>query len=184
MSIRNRFRGTTPVSQWIGASSGGIKSVQRGTITIAGGASSNTATISAVDASRARVRWLGQTSSLDQNDGAYGRVTLTDATTVTATRGSNPAVTLVIGYEVVEYLAGAIKSVQRGTIVANADPTDATIAAVNTAKTEVDYLGFSFNSTGEELTIHPRLSLLNATTVRANVVTTGAIVGYQVVEWA
>ena len=80
-----------------------IKSIQRGTITIANAATSGTATISSVGASKSMVFWLGtrtvnEPTLLD----SMVTVTLTNATTVTATRSGNVGV-IYINYQVVEY---------------------------------------------------------------------------------
>jgi hypothetical protein len=181
--LGSRLRGGTAVSQWLTGGGGRVKSIQRGTITIASGAAANTATITAVDTANTVLRWLGHTSTIQQDDNGYARIALTNATTITATRASNPAGDCVVSYEVIEYVPGAIRSIQRGTITVSADPTDAVITSVTTSKAQVDYLGFSFNATTADLTVLPMLSLLSATAVRANEFTIGGVVGYQVVEW-
>ncbi len=81
-----------------------IKSIQRGSVTISA-VSTATATISAVDPTKSSISLLGV---LFSNSGAQDpyqynvTLTLTDATTVTATRGAN-TITLTVQYEVVEY---------------------------------------------------------------------------------
>jgi hypothetical protein len=73
-------------SQFTGG--GGIKSIQRGTITMVGAATSGTATISSVTTSKTELRFLGSRSA--DNGGTSGNgfctVVLTNATTITATR--------------------------------------------------------------------------------------------------
>jgi len=170
------------VANWMPTSL--VRSIQRGTITIAGGASSNTGAITAVVLTNSRLKFLGASSTaLQQNDNGYCRIALTNTTTITATRGNTPAGTVTANFELIEYWPGVIKSVQRGAITVAADPTDDTITTVNTGKTEVDYLGFLFDTTAAELTTQCRVALLNATTVRANETTLGGVVGYQVIEW-
>jgi hypothetical protein len=62
-------------------------------------------------------------------------------------------------------LFGSIKSIQRGTVTANGATTGtATITSVNTAKTELRYLGFSSASAILDR-INSRIDLTNATTV-------------------
>lgn len=83
---------------------GGVKSVQSGTISIAGGASSGTATISEVNTAKsvvipAGVRGTGSTSV----DDFMHTLTLTNATTVTAQRGGSPAMNVTVRYQVIEY---------------------------------------------------------------------------------
>lgn len=89
---------------------GGIKSVQRGTIsffgtpTIAVGA-----TINSVDVSKTMVNYLGQTgyylgSSSNPLDGiGLSRLSLDNSTTVTATRSDTNTYTHVVSYEVIEF---------------------------------------------------------------------------------
>lgn len=165
-----------------------IRSVQRGTITIAGASTSNTATITAVNVNNAVINFLGATVAGTENaDHAHARVTLTDSTTVTATKGagSGGADDVVVSYEVIEYVSGVIRSIQRGTITTAAGTATATITAVNTAKSAVNYMGFTTTSTTnpDPHTYLPRLDLTNSTTVTATATATDAIVGYQVVEW-
>lgn len=83
----------------------------------------------------------------------------------------------------------AIKSIQRGnvTIPASSSVGTATITAVNTAKSVLEYLGGLGTDSGGSLAYIPRLSLTNSTTVTAttptNVAATGITVAYQVVEY-
>lgn len=85
---------------------GVIKSVQRGTVTIASGALSNTDTLSTpVNTLKSFLVWVGQSNDSDggSNYGDYAnRLTLTNATTVTSTRGTTGAYAIVSGYQVVE----------------------------------------------------------------------------------
>ena len=81
----------------------GIKSVQRGTITINAGAASNTATVTAVDTAKSVLSLLGWTASANVSTSGPGRLALTNATTITATRSGSPADTAVYSYELVEY---------------------------------------------------------------------------------
>jgi hypothetical protein len=77
----------------------GIKSVQRGLITISSSNYTATATISSVN-----MTWLGSvgSASIDPYAANMARVELTDATTVTATRGINTG-SATVSYEVVEF---------------------------------------------------------------------------------
>lgn len=82
-----------------------IKSVQRGTITIAVASASNTATVTAVDTSKTQMTHLGTDITAAGTDTFYPRdayLVLTNSTTVTATRrGNNEAV--VVSYELLEW---------------------------------------------------------------------------------
>lgn len=91
------------LSQFVGSS--GIKSIQRGTISITGGALNQTATatISSVSTAKSVLNFLGVTST-DDSVRSISRIVLTNSDTVTATRnlGStfNPT---IVSYEVIEF---------------------------------------------------------------------------------
>jgi hypothetical protein len=89
-----------------------IKSIQRGTITIAASATTGTATISSVNTGKSVLHLLGWTQTYEQSATSgthryprmFPRIALTDATTVTATRNSSDsAETVTVSYEVIEY---------------------------------------------------------------------------------
>jgi len=85
---------------------GVLTSVQRGTITIASGSTSNTATITSVSENVAFFNCLGYrstNSSAERIDSAFATVDLTAATTVTATRGVNDSFDTIVGYQVAEF---------------------------------------------------------------------------------
>lgn len=81
-----------------------IRSVQRGTVTVANGATSNTATITSVNTIKSFIMWLGRSTTSTSSSGSVNwlRLDLTDATTVTATRNSSTDA-FVVGYQVVEF---------------------------------------------------------------------------------
>lgn len=81
-----------------------IKSIQNVSITIATSSSSNTATISSVDTSKAVVYFNGQDGG-DAADIRQGHawLELTNATTVTATRAGSGARSLTVKGQVVEF---------------------------------------------------------------------------------
>ena len=70
----------------------GIKSIQRGTISVTAG-SSATATITAVNTAKTELRYLGAEVNA-------ARIALTNSTTVTATNAG--VATVVVGFEVTE----------------------------------------------------------------------------------
>lgn len=78
---------------------GSLKSIQRGVISIVG-AYSGTATITAVDTSKTELRLLGVSNTTVLAD--LARVVLTNATTITATRGSNSG-TSEVSWELTEF---------------------------------------------------------------------------------
>lgn len=77
-------------SQILGAG-GGIKSVQRGTISLTGNNLTATATVSAVDVTKSQLAMLGlstNSGSANVNSESFTRLSLTNSTTITATRGT------------------------------------------------------------------------------------------------
>lgn len=124
---------------------GGFKSVQSGSITIATSTTSNTATISAVSVANAVLVWCGCYTNDNVNNSTeigsgFARMTLTNSTTITATRGAaNASFTVTIKYYIVEYTPGLLKSVQYGTVAGNG--ATSAISAVDTSRTYVGCLG-------------------------------------------
>lgn len=163
-----------------------VKSVQYGTVVLTN-VDEATATITAVNTDNAILVFLGASGSATTNiNRMLTRVALTNATTVTGTRG-NGTNAMTIAFVVIEFQPGVIKRVQRGTITigsAAASNTD-TITSVNTAKAVAIYLGHSSSNTGIDDSDWLRMTLTDATTVTATRGdTTGTlIVSYQVVEF-
>lgn len=77
--------------------SGGTGTVQRGVITIGAGQLTATATVDAVDMDTAELRHLGQTCNPLAIELIY--LTLTDSTTITATRGSSSSGAQSVSWE-------------------------------------------------------------------------------------
>lgn len=172
---------------------GVIKSVQRGTISVAG-ATSVTATITAVDLNNSIIHYLGDTQSDPAELQAthwLSRIELTNATTVTGyCIAGNTFNTQTISWEVIEFYPGIIKSVQRGaTDMGGSTSNSITITAVNMNRTHLDFLGFTstYSANPYGNTSRGKVVLTNSTTVTATVANgsngAGAILGYQVVEW-
>ena len=89
------------LSQFAG---GGVKSVQRGTITILSSVNIGTATISSVNVNKTMINFLGLTENTIVSSNNYlARIELTNATTVTATRVSAGGGTTIVSYEVIEF---------------------------------------------------------------------------------
>jgi len=85
---------------------GVLTSVQRGTITIASGSTSNTATITSVSEDVAFFNCLGFRSanaSTERADAVLATVNLTTATELTATRTTNDSNDIIVGYQVAEF---------------------------------------------------------------------------------
>lgn len=92
MSNSNQFRG-------------GIKSIQRGTITITTNNTSATATISAVNTAKTELRYLGG-GNYDIAPGAvFGRIVLTNSTTITASPSSSGTLnaSVIVSWELTEW---------------------------------------------------------------------------------
>lgn len=170
------------VSRWGAVSL--IKSIQRGTIVIAG-AANNTATITAVDLNNTVLIHLGQTDNNGtRGDLAWALIALSNATTVFAGRVLNNVAATTVGYVVVEFMPGVLKSVQRGTITNSAATNDATITEVNPDKSFLIKNGIGDNSATIVSTHDTYLSLVNGTTVRSTCNTANnQDTAFQVVEW-
>jgi len=83
-------------------SGGGIKSVQRGTITVPSNSSSATATITAVDTSKSMMNYLGFAGGGVSTYDLWPRIALTNSTTVTASR-TGASFSSSVSYEVIEF---------------------------------------------------------------------------------
>lgn len=87
---------------------GGIKSVQRGTISFTGALTAG-ATINSVNVNKTMVNYLGQTgyynttSSIFADGIGLARLSLDNSTTVTATRVTASTSLHVVSYEVIEF---------------------------------------------------------------------------------
>lgn len=157
MQNANKTRGTGPlggagmVGLW--GSSSLIRSSQHGLITLGNATATATATIDAVDTAQSIVLWSGGYGN--QNTGnppssTFSVVDLTNATTITATRGSTSgANTLYVPYQVCEFAPGVFRSIQSGTVsMGNGVSTNtATITGVNTGKSICVFRGWYTNDT-------------------------------------
>jgi hypothetical protein len=175
-----------------GATGGGasvIQSIQQGTITIAAASASNTATISAVVTANSILIFNGITSTTTSSTlyhRATTRISLTNTTTVTATR-INTSDSVTVGFTVIEFASG-VNSVQQGTITITAGGTSNTgaVSAVG-ATAFVLYQGMATNDVSgiSYAGYAASVTLTNSTTVTANIgaaLTTDSIVGYMVVD--
>lgn len=170
----------------VGAAASVIQSIQQGSITISAASLTNTATVTSVDTSKAILIWNGLTSTNTTTSGAPGsvaRIELTNATTVTATRGDS-TLAITVRFTVVEFASG-VNSIQAGTIalsVIQATNT-ATISSVG-ANAFVLWLGASTAVAGLGWTeTQGAVELTNSTTVTATNLTGSTLtVGYMVVD--
>jgi hypothetical protein len=170
-----------------------VDSVQQVSITIAAGSTSNTASISSIDTSRSVLVFKGNTMTDAQNaNTALARVSLTNATTVTATRNTSSAsFPTSVKATVIQFASGVIHSIQRGTITiatSSASQVDS-ITAIDTAKTAIFYGGVTSTSTSifDENSVFPTISLSSTTTItatRGNADAASSLtVAYQVVRF-
>lgn len=171
-----------------------IKSVQRGTTTMATSAVTNTTTITSVVLANSRIKYLGFRSDAVGDGGtspAYlmCRVELTNATTVSVFRDqSDNTYGRIVSWEVIEYFPGVIRAVQRGYIdmTTNTSATATLSPAVVLAKSELDYLGnITKYGTSSNNIYSATVVLTNTTTVTATVPNAaGAMhVGWQVTQF-
>lgn len=168
-----------------------VSSVQHGTVTIASGATTGTATITAVTTARSAVFLLGNTVSTTTSAAgtALAQVGLTNTTTVTATRGSSSTAVLTVGYCVVEFASGVTNSIQQRSVTQATSATTIvdTITSVNTARTMIVYNGAISASSAYQDVWTYRQELTNATTVtstRTGTAVTSRTLRYTVVEFA
>lgn len=169
-----------------------ITSIQHITVTIPTSNTSGTATISSVNTSNTVVLWGGfYTANVGTSAReVMPRLTLTDSTTVTASRNTSSAsYTVVVKAVVIEFDSSVVSSVQYGTIAFTTTETSqtATISSVTTSRSVVFYLGNISSTLGQtptNLLFH--LTLTNATTVTAARNVSGSAsmtMGFVVVEF-
>lgn len=155
------------------AGSSVITSIQQGSITIAAGSNSNTATLSpTVTAANSMLVYNGVTTDLATSNHAKCavRITLTNGTTVTATRELNSSVAVTVNFSVVEFASG-VNSIQYNTITITAAGTSntRTISAVG-ANAFVMWLGGSVSTASLAYAdVQSGVTLTNSTTVTGNI---------------
>jgi len=172
-----------------------VKSVQYDSIIITHGTTSHTATINSVDTTNSMLMYLGtsageSTTTDTEWDDIMLRLTLTNATTVTATRVHSD-IAMIISFCIVEFYPGIVKSNQSGTITLGVSDTSATdtINSVDKTKSICVYLGNTTNNANDDTAdtdiTFSRLTLYDSTTVKATRIASGNIniVSYQVVEF-
>lgn len=166
-----------------------INGVQQVSITIANGATSGTATITAA-VGTAFIIFQGSTFTQAgvSSTKSRVRVELTNSTTVTAYRNATDTSTCTVNAVVVDATSSLVTSVQTGTISLSAGVASntATISSVNTSNTAIVNLGSTASPTTLGLNSSSAvLSLTNATTVTAKVNGAGGVptIGYCVIEF-
>lgn len=127
-----------------------VLNVQSGTIALAGGVASNTATIVSVPVNQTEVYVTIRSSDNGATASeAYARLTLTNTTTLTLTRNdaTGGAITVTASYFVVSRVSGSWRSVQYFTAsLTNGNATGtATVTAVIATRATIVPLGCSTN---------------------------------------
>lgn len=178
-----------PFGMWKASSyapSSYIRSIQNGSITIASGSTSNTATISSVTTANTWLKYDGVTATSTSNvQSVATRITLTNSTTVTATRGASNSDAVTVYFSVVEFSSG-VNSIQYGTVAVSAAQTSntATISSVGATS----FVGWLGSSSATSQTSYSRVAtsvdLTNSTTVTGHIgLTTSAMtIGFVVVD--
>ncbi len=165
-----------------------ISSVQTGSIAIGSGATSNTATINSVDTTKSVCflnGWKTGNSAQDWNKQEC-IVELTNATTVTAKRGSSDTATSTVYYTVVEFTSMAVASIQSGEInISSGASNTATITSVGTSNSVCVLRGSNTTFDNNQSSTFCEIQLTNATTVTAirNATSNSVSAAYTVIEF-
>lgn len=164
------FPGIYPIAHNKAASVGMqyIQSIQQSSVTIGSGNTTGTATISSVSTSNAVLIFDGLTTTSTAPNTGMAYITLTDATTVTATRNSSGANTVTVNFTVLEFKSTYVNvSAQYGTIAmtAGTGSNTATITSVTTSRAPVFYLGMITSQTVSSVSAWGTIALTAATTV-------------------
>lgn len=155
-----------------------IQSIQRGTVSCGNASATGTASITAVVMGNSMLipgHFRVATVTTNSPQGVIPRIELTNTTTVTGTVDTTgTGLDSTQPFQVVEFVPGILRSVQRGTITIGSGNTSgtATITAVVTGKAFVNYLGMTTTDNTAWGTIDPgvvlaSLVLTNTTTVTA-----------------
>ena len=181
----------TTVYQILEFSSDALQSnTQQFAVTI-GGTSTNTgtATITSVDTTKSNIYWGGfQTDYPGTSDVHrwWGYSTLTNSTTVTATRYRVHTDISVHRGTVVEFKPALIASIQRGlTTIPSGTSTTAAISSVNTSVSYLNHLQQYINTVDNESYNFTQGTLTNATTVtisRVGSTTVSNVTSWEVIE--
>lgn len=181
---------TAMVSQW--TRPGLVISVQAGTINL-NGATSGTATITAVTLAQSLIFMPGMPTSATVDGFAssnLARIELTNTTTVTASRFTSEAVAFLVPYVVVQFAPGVLRTVSRGTMDLNG-VTSQTATISPSLRDPLKAIAISLGVAVNVNTLNPlnewiRLTVTSSTVVTGTVNTAQAVSmvqGYQVVEW-
>lgn len=141
------------VANWLkvrGTGGATIKSIQRGTITIAASSSTGTASITAVVVANSFIISLGSSGLFNgQWSDNLAEFSFT-STLVTATRAGVGGAGLTSSFEIIEYESNVVKTIQSFSVAIAGGTTSntTTITAVNTAKSYIIPRGSKSTDTG------------------------------------
>lgn len=147
-----------------------ISSVQMGTVSLSAAQASNTATISSVTTTNSAICWLGYTQSTtsyhyDLNSMV---INLTNSTTVTATNLQGANATIVMGFAVVQFQAGALNQSTQAVTTSFTNSTGSSTSTITSAATASSMIFFAgTGSANGDLAADEQCmaTLTNATTV-------------------
>lgn len=155
-----------------------VRRVLRQTSFTATSGTGNTKSIAAVDTNASVVAFGGFNSSSGFQNG-MPRLVLTDATTLTMTRGASNSDTLEVGSNVIEFQPNLIRQKISGetTVATTTSETNVTIPAATLAKTLLHMSGFSTdNATGNMNTSYLTIKTTSTTNVKVQRASTSASV--------
>lgn len=143
---------TTAIISWVTVvqfSALAVNSVQYGTIAMGTTDATLTATITSVNTASAAVMYLGNICAKTTSGSGETRpsVTLTNATTVTATRGVT-GTTLTVGFVVIEFQPGIIKSLQQFSSTLNSSSLTDTVSILQVVMANSIIINGGMNSAG------------------------------------
>lgn len=148
-----------------------VNSIQTGSVTIASGATTGTASVTAATDTAVLFYNGHQTSATTSQAQSFARLSLS-GTTITATRNTSSTNTCVVNYAYMDAdSTNLVQSVQYGSIaITTGTSATATISSVTTGNSVIVLLGYTCgNATFDFELNHPILTLTNATTVTAAV---------------
>jgi hypothetical protein len=173
----------------VAGSRSNVKSLQRGTATFGSSATTVTATISAVDLTKAIVRisgiWTNNSGSTSYSAGkSLAKVVLTNATTVTITIGVASAYAPTVQWEVVEF--NNVKSLQSGTLAISAYGLEG-MSLVISSVTANKVMAFASGSSTDDTTVFSKIRDLSCAVVDSTHITittpVAESVNWQVIEF-
>lgn len=163
-----------------------INSIIPESLTIASGATTASTTVSAPTGTYFML-WNGNSTSATTSAAQSFCYLTLSGTTLTATRNTSSTNTCIANATLIDATSSLVTSVQSGTIsITTGTSNTATISAVTTADSSVNYLGHSQgNTTFDFEKDNPLLTLTSTTVVTSTVaaLTSPCVSSYQVINW-